>query len=300
MLDKMIRKSGILCCCVVVMLIFLENGALAGDDGKKAAVETSAVRKLCGGFKFTEGPAADGQGNVYFTDIPNSRIHRWSVEGKLSTFMKKTDEANGLYFDKDGNLLACVGGTGKLISIDPKKKITVLADTYEGKPFNSLNDLWIDPKGGIYFTDPRYGKRDNLPQDGEHVYYLSPDRKRVVRVIDDMTRPNGVIGTPDGKRLYVADHGAGRTYVYAIGPDGTLSDKKLFAKQGSDGMTLDEAGNVYLTDKAVDVYSPSGTLIKSITMPELPANVCFGGADGKTLFVTARTSLYAVKTLEIK
>ncbi|MHC5185396.1 MAG: SMP-30/gluconolactonase/LRE family protein, partial [Planctomycetota bacterium] len=105
-------------------------------------------------------------------------------------------------------MLACLGGTGKLVSIDAQGKSTILADQYEDKPFNSLNDLWIAPKGGVYFTDPRYGNRDSLPQGGEHVYYLSADRKGPVRVIDDMVRPNGVTGTPDGKTLYVADHGA--------------------------------------------------------------------------------------------
>ena len=258
------------------------------------------MQKLAGGFLFTEGPAADKEGNVYFTDIPNNRIHKWSIDGKLSTFMENSQGANGLFFDKDGNLIACAGGTGKIISIDPQKIVTVLADGYEGKIFNSPNDLWIDPQGGIYFTDPRYGYRENLPQGGEHVYYLSPDRKNVIRVIDDMVRPNGVIGRPDGKSLYVADHGADKTYVYQINPDGTLSEKKLFAEQGSDGMTLDENANLYLTAQAVTVYDPSGELIKTIQVPEIPSNVSFGGKDKKTLFITARTSLYSINMTDIK
>ncbi|MHC4554658.1 MAG: SMP-30/gluconolactonase/LRE family protein, partial [Planctomycetota bacterium] len=254
----------------------------------------SSVQKLTGGFQFTEGPAANQEGDIYFTDIPNNRIHKWSIDGKLSTFVENSDGANGLSFDDNGNLIACAGGTGKLVSINPQGKSTVLADKYEGKPFNSLNDLWIDPKGGIYFTDPRYGNRENLPQDGEHVYYLSGDLQQCTRVIDDMIRPNGVIGTPDGTTLYVADHGANKTYVYKIDPDGTLSDKKLFAKQGSDGMTLDQKSNVYLTSEAVNVYSPSGELIETIYVPEVPSNVSFGGKDKKMLFITARTSLYSI------
>jgi gluconolactonase len=110
-----------------------------------------------------------------------------------------------------------------------------------------------------------------------------------------MVRPNGVVGTPDGKRLYVADHGAHKTYVYTINPDGTLSDKKLFASEGSDGMTLDERGNVYLTGKAVSVFDASGKKIETIEVPEKPSNVCFGGEDKKTLFITARTSLYSLR-----
>ncbi|MHC4756634.1 MAG: SMP-30/gluconolactonase/LRE family protein [Planctomycetota bacterium] len=171
----------------------------------------------------------------------------------------------------------------------------MLADKYEGKQFNSPNDLWMHPKGSIYFTDPRYGNRDNLPQDGEHVYYLSGDRKRLIRVIEDMVRPNGLIGTRDGKLLYVADHGANKTYVYRVSPNGTLSDKKLFASQGSDGMTIDEQGNIYLTQAAVTVFDKGGKLLQTIEVPEKPSNLCFGGKDKKTLFITARTSLYSIQ-----
>lgn len=253
------------------------------------------VEKLAGGFKFTEGPAADARGNIFFSDIPNNRIHKWSLDGKLTTFRENSGGANGLYFDRKGNLLACEGGGRRLVSIDPEGNVTVLAEKYDGKPFNSLNDLWIDPKGGVYFTDPRYGRRDNMEQDGEHVYYLTPDGKKVIRVIDDMVRPNGVIGTRNGKKLYVADHGGKKTFVYKINEDGTLSNKKLFAPEGSDGVTTDNQGNVYLTTKVVAVYNKKGEKIEEIEVPEQPANVTFGGRDKKTLFITARTSLYAVR-----
>jgi len=252
------------------------------------------VQKLAGDFGFTEGPAADAQGNVYFTDIPNNRILKWSLDGKLSTFLDNTEGANGLYFDKAGNLLACQGGGRRLVSIAPSGQVTVLADKYDGKPFNSLNDLWIDPKGGVYFTDPRYGNREGMQQDGEHVYYLTPDRAKVIRVVSDMVRPNGVIGTPDGKTLYVADHGGNKTFAYTIKEDGALADKKLFAPEGSDGMTIDDEGNVYLTTRVVAVYDKEGKKIEEIKVPEQPANVTFGGPDRKTLFITARTSLYSI------
>jgi gluconolactonase len=232
---------------------------------------------------------------VYFSDIPNNRILKWSLDGKLSTFLENSGGANGLYFDKDGNLLACQGEARRLVSISPKGEVTVLADQYEGKKFNSLNDLWIDPKGGVYFTDPRYGGREGMEQDGEHVYYLTPDRKKVMRVISDMVRPNGVIGTPNGRRLYVADHGAGKTYAYRINEDGTLSNKQLFASEGSDGMTIDSRGNVYLTGKVVSVYNRRGEKVTEIQVPEGPANVTFAGPGNQTLFITARTSLYAVE-----
>ncbi len=264
--------------------------------GQESVVAPGAmVEKLAGGFSFVEGPAGDAQGNIFFTDIPNNRIHKWSFDGKLTAFRENSGGANGLYFDKDGNLLVCEGGGHRLISIDPKGQVTVLADSYQNKKFNSLNDLWIDPNGGIYFTDPRYGNRDNMEQDGEHVYYLSADRRNVIRVIDDMVRPNGLIGTGDGKLLYVADHGGRKTFVYTINQDGTLSNKKLFAPEGSDGMTMDNEGNVYLTTNTVAVYNSSGQEIETIKVPEQPANVTFGGKDNQTLFITARTSLYSVR-----
>ena len=265
-------------------------------DGQESIVATGAkAEKLTGGFNFTEGPAADEQGNIFFTDIHKNRIHKWSLDGKLTTFRENSGAANGLYFDKDGNLIVCEGGGRRLISIDTKGQVTVLADSYQDKKFNSLNDLWIDPKGGIYFTDPRYGNRDNMEQDGEHVYYLSADSRNIIRVIDDMVRPNGLIGTGDGKLLYVADHGGRKTFVFTINRDGTLSNKKLFAPEGSDGMTLDNEGNVYLTTKAVAVYNSKGQKIETIQVPERPANVTFGGKDNQTLYITARTSLYSVR-----
>ena len=255
----------------------------------------SKVEKLAGGFEFTEGPAVDTEGNIYFTDIPNNRIHKWSLDGKLTTFIGDSGGANGLFFDAAGNLLACEGGRRRLVMIDSQGKVTVLTDKYKNKKFNSPNDLWPSLKGGVYFTDPSYGNRGNLEQDGEHVYYLSPDRKTVIRLIDDMVRPNGVIGTPDGKKLFVADHGADKTYVYTINTDGTITDKKLFANEGSDGMTMDNEGNLYLTSGAVVVYNQQGEQIETIDVPERPSNVCFGGSNGKTLFITAQSSLYSIR-----
>jgi gluconolactonase len=278
-----------------IMTAFLLMAATIGYSGEQSVVAPGArVKKLAGGFSFTEGPAADAAGNVFFTDIPNNRIHKWSLDGKLTTFRENSGGANGLFFDKSGNLLACEGGGRRLVSINPQGEVEVLADEYQGKRFNSLNDLWIDPKGGIYFTDPRYGSRDNMEM-GEHVYYLSPDRKEIKRVIDDMVRPNGLIGTPDGRILYVTDAGGGKTFAYTINQEGTLSNKKLFAPQGSDGMTIDNRGNVYLTRGAVTVYNKNGEKIEEIKVPEGPANVCFGGKDKSTLFITARSSLYSVR-----
>jgi gluconolactonase len=253
------------------------------------------VERLASGFLFTEGPARDAEGNVFFSDIPNARIHKWSPDGKLTTFRENSGGANGLYFDRDGNLLACEGGSRRVTSISRNGKVTVLADSYQGKKLNSPNDLWVDPKGGVYFTDPRYGAQDGLEQGGFHVYYLPPDRKRLVRVLDNLVKPNGVVGTADGKRLYVADAGAGKTYVYRIQPDSLLADRKLAAPIGADGMTLDEKGNLYLARNVVHVFSPGGASIATIEVPEAPSNVCFGGKDRRTLFITARKGLYSIR-----
>ncbi|QDU63158.1 Gluconolactonase precursor [Planctomycetes bacterium Pan216] len=256
------------------------------------------VKKLADGFLFTEGPAADVQGNVYFTDIPNQRIHLWSTDGKLSTFTDQSGRANGLYFDKQGNLIACQGaapgGKRRVAKYGSSADDVSIVDEYAGKRLNSPNDLWIDPKGGIYFTDPRYGDREDLQQDGEHVYYIAPGAKEVKRVVDDHVRPNGIVGTPDGKTLYITDNGGKKTYRYSINADGTLGDKKEFCPEGADGMTLDEKGNLYLTTKVVSIYNPAGKRIGEIVVPEHPANVTFGGPDGKTLFITARKGLYAI------
>jgi gluconolactonase len=257
---------------------------------------------LASEFKFTEGPAPDAEGNVLFTDQPNDRICKWSVDGKLTTFLQPCGRSNGLFFDKEGNLYACADANNELWKIDPKGNVTILVKDYNGKKLNGPNDLWIDTKGGIYFTDPLY-KRDYwtrdpaMQQEGEYVYYLTSDGKTTTRVATDLVQPNGIIGTPDGKLLYVADIGAGKTYRYKINPDATLAEKTLFCSMGSDGMTLDAEGNVYLTGKGVTVFNPEGKQIDQIPIPEgWTANVTFGGKDRDTLFITAADSLYAVKT----
>ncbi len=264
---------------------------------KSVIAPGATLEKLADTFTFTEGPAADAEGNVFFTDIPNNKIHKWSVDGKLSTFRENSDGANGLYFDDKGNLLVCEGNGRRITRIDMQGKVTVLADNYKGKKLNSPNDLWRHPKGGIYFTDPYYGqKKDELELPGEYVFYLPPDSNQPILIADDLTRPNGVIGTADGKTLYVADQAGERTWVYKINPDGTLSDKKLFATVGSDGLTLDERGNLYITGKGVTVFDSAGNKIDYIDVPAgWTANVTFGGKDKSTLFITAETALYAVK-----
>ena len=256
---------------------------------------------LADGFKFTEGPAADAKGNVFFTDQPNNKILEWSVNGKLSVFKKDAGRANGLYFDTAGNLYACADLHNQLWEISPSGKVTVLVKDYEGKKLNGPNDLWIRPDGGIYLTDPFYKRdywtRGPMELGGQYVFFLSPDHKKLTKVIDDLEQPNGIIGTPDGKRLYVADIKGNKTYTYHINPDGSLSDKKIFVDMGSDGMTIDDEGNVYLSGKGVTVFNSKGEKIDRIPVQKpWTGNITFGGKDNSKLFITASDSLYSIQT----
>jgi gluconolactonase len=289
--------SQILLSSLVVLLIC----ATAVHSADSPVIAPGAkVEKLAGDFQFTEGPAADADGNVFFTDQPNDRILKWGTDGKLSTFLKPSGRSNGLCFDAKGNLWACADEKNELWRIDPAGKMEVIVKDYRGKLLNGPNDVWVRPDGGVYFTDPfykrPYWKRGATEQDVQGVYFVNPDHKGIIRVADDLQQPNGIIGTPDGKTLYVADIRAGKTYTYAIQAEGTLKDKRLFCELGSDGMTIDADGNVYLTGKGVTVFDKDGKKIEQIAVPEpWTANVCFGGKDKKTLFITASKGLYGLQ-----
>lgn len=213
--------------------------------------------------------------------------------------MEGAGRSNGLYFDNAGNLLSCADLENQLLRIDKNKSVTVLVSDFEGKKLNGPNDLWVDPKGGIYFTDPFYKRnywtRSEKEIQEENVYYLSPDKKLTIAA-SGFQRPNGIVGTPDGKKLYVADIDAKKTYSYEINNDGSLTNKTLFVEAGSDGMTIDHKGNVYITGRGVTVFNSKGKKIDQIPVDERwTANVCFGGPDQKTLFITASKSVYTLK-----
>jgi gluconolactonase len=283
---------------IPVFLGLICSASLIAAESKIIA-PGATLQKLAGDFSFTEGPASDRHGNVFFTDQPNDRILKWSTDGQLSTFMQPCGRANGLSFDRRGNLWACADEKNELWLIAPDKKVTVVVTNYQGKLLNGPNDIWIRPTGGGYLTDPYYKRpywKRGSKEMVECVYYMSPDSPTLTRVIDDLKQPNGIIGTPDSKTLYVADIGAGKTYRYHIQPDGLLKDKQLFCELGSDGMTIDDQGNVYLTGKGVSVFNPQGQKIEQIDVPEpWTANVCFGGKDRKTLFITAGKSFYGLR-----
>lgn len=253
-------------------------------------------------FAFTEGPAADKRGNVYFTDQPNDRIWKYSTNGKLSVFMTKTGRSNGLYIDRRGHMLACADEKNEIWRISPQKKVTVLISQVNGQRLNGPNDLWEHPRGGIYFTDPYYQRpyweRKEPEIKEEKVYYLPAGKKEALMADDQLVKPNGIIGSGDGKYLYVADIGAWKTYRYTINRDGSLTDKQLFAEQGSDGMTIDNRGNIYLTGNGVTVYNATGKKLVEIPIAaKWTANVCFGGKKRNRLFITASESLYVMDML---
>jgi len=276
-------------------------GAMA--DENPILAPGAKLEKIAETFAFTEGPAADAEGNIYFTDQPNDRIMLYSKDGKISTFMQPAGRSNGLCFDNKGNLIACADEHNELWSIDVKtKQHTVLIKDYNGKLLNGPNDVWVRPDGGIYITDPLYPRdywkrSPKTEQDKEGVYYLSPDHKTLTRVVSDFKRPNGIIGTPDGKTLYIADIDGRKTWSYSIQEDGSLKDKKLFCNLGSDGMTIDDAGNVYLTGRGVTAFDRTGKQVLHIDVsPSWTANICFAGKGSHTLFITASKAVYKIET----
>ena len=257
-------------------------------SGTRDSVLAAGARleKLAGGFDFTEGPTCDAEGNVFFTDQPNDRILKWGVDGGLSTFLQPAGRANGMCFDPTGLLIACADERNELWSIAPDGKVTVLVSEYAGKLLNGPNDVWVRPDGALYFTDPFYDRtwwtHHAMPQDGQHVYFLSADRRQLVRVADDLQKPNGIIGTPDGKTLYVADIGAGKTYRYDIAPDGRVTvlvgeygGKRL---NGPNDVWVRRDGALYFTDPFYD-----RTWWTHHAMPQDGQHVYFLSADRRQL-----------------
>jgi gluconolactonase len=256
-------------------------------------------------FRFTEGASCDKAGNVFFTDQPNNKIWEYDINGRLSVFLNPSHRSNGMYFDANGNLISCADENDELISISPAKKITVLIKNYQEHILNGPNDVWINRlTGGMYITDPYY-QRDywtrqqpdgDLP--GEKLYYLPSGEKELIMADSTVTKPNGIVGTPDGKYLYVADMGVGKTFRYDIKTDGSLGNKMIFINEASDGMTIDNNGNIYITGNGVTVYNTAGEKIDHIDVPEeWTANLCFGGKSKDILFITASKSFYKIQTM---
>lgn len=254
--------------------------------------EGAEFRKLAGDFKFTEGPALAPDGKIYFSDIPNERIHVYDPATKETTvFREQSGKANGLFFTPAGALIACEGGNRRVTRTDFEGKVTVIAETFDGKKLNSPNDVVPDGTGGFYISDPRYGKGDDREIDIEAVYYVDRGGK-LTQVAADLVKPNGVIMSPDSRILYIADPGAEKIFAYDVETPGNLANKREFAPVGSDGMTVDKLGNIYVTWKEhIIAFSPEGKEVLKLTVPEGPANCLL---VGKTLYATARTGFYAI------
>lgn len=264
------------------------------------------------------GPRPITSENVFFTDQPNDKIYRWDWKsGQITEFLTPTGRSNGMAFDDNRNLIAAADMRGELLSIDRNGNVTVLVDNYQGNLLNGPNDVWIDPKGGIYFTDPLFGRsywdaddprRQGSQQGGGFVYYLSPDRQTLTRVSGEdvlaefpppaQVWPNGIVGTPDGKYLYVGYFEPQQIYRYDINPDGSLSNRIVFAERGTDGMTIDALGNIYTTSRlpGVVVFNPQGETIDTIFTGGTggSTNVTFAGPNRKTLFITAGGGVFGV------
>jgi len=285
---------------LIVLSFFVLSSVFVSAKGNEGLIAKDAKIVQAGsGYAFTEGPAAAPDGKIYFTDQPNDRIYVWDEKAGISLWLEGTGRSNGMYFNSRGRLVTCADEKNQIAYFDENKKLVPLHEGYNGKHLNAPNDLWISPKGGLYFTDPYYHRPwwpegQTEIQDVRGVYYLAQDGT-IIRVIDDFKTPNGIVGTPDGKTLYVADIQANETWRYDIQSDGKLANKTFFAPNGSDGMTIDDEGNVYLTSGKVWVYNKKGELIEEIEFPESPANVRFGGKKRDILFVTARKGVYTLK-----
>lgn len=275
--------------------------SIAATADESVVAPNAKPEKIVSDCSFTEGPAVDSAGNVFFTDQPNDRILKVDLEGKVTEFLKPAGRSNGMFFAPDGKLIACADEKNELWEISADGSHRVLAKDFHGKNLNGPNDLWIHPDGWMVFTDPFYKRpwwqHTEMPQDACYIYRLNRDGTNLTRVEGQFKQPNGIIGDKQRGFLYVADIGDKKTYRYEISPTGELTNRKLFCELGSDGMTIDTEGNIYLTgNKGVTVVGPDGETKEIIAIPEpWSANVCFGGADRKTLFVTASKTVYTVK-----
>lgn len=300
----LIASAGLLMALTISLADAQEKSVSVVAPGEK-------VKKLASGMKFTEGPVwLPAEKKVVFSDIPNSKLMQWSEATGLSVF-RKSEQSNGNILDLQGRLLSCQHAGRNLVRTEADGKLTVLADRFEGKRFNSPNDAAIRSDGTIWFTDPPWGLTGAGELPGHWVFKLDPTTGKVEVVVKDLAMPNGIVFSPDERRLYIADTGGNRRHpdpafhklpagihCYEVTPEGQLGKKLFRIPQGSDGMKVDVKGNLYTTHgNKVQVFTPDGKPLSAIEVPENPANVCFGGDDYRTLFITARTSLYSVRVV---
>lgn len=258
-------------------------------DNELQEVNEPQLQKIVSNLLFAEGPAYFNE-ELYFSDIQANKIYKWNENDGSQTFMNNSGGANGICIDKSGNLIVCQGGNKQIVSIDESQDITVLTDTYNNTPYNEPNDVWVAPNGNIYFTDPLF--TGTLSQPGEYVYCLLASSGEVIKVIDDVVRPNGIIGTSDGSTLYVADYGASQIYQYTISSNGTLNNKQVFAGVQADGLSIDTEGNIYAASEDVMIYNSSGELLKTIEIPGTLTNICIVEDEDTIAFITTHNAVY--------
>jgi gluconolactonase len=273
----------------------------AAEFGKIVAPDAK-LQKLATDMQFTEGPvwvAADG-GFLVFSDIPADELKKWTAKDGLTTFRKPSRNANGNTVDRQGRLVTCEHSGRRVSLLEKDGSLVTVVDRFGEKQFNSPNDVAVKSDGTIWFTDPDYGLRGQpRDYDGCYVFRFDPKSKALTVLVKDFDKPNGIAFSPDEKRLYVADSGKPRHIrVFDVQQDGTVGNGRVFCeidKGVPDGIRCDAAGRVWSSaGDGVHIFAPDGKLIGKILLPEAPANLCFGGADGKTLFITARKSLYSI------
>jgi gluconolactonase len=270
---------------------------------------SAAFEQLGTGFLFTEGPLWHPQGKfLLFSDMPGDHLRRWSAPDGVTTFRKPCNMSNGLAYDRQGRLVACEHATSQVTRTEPDGRIVPLATHYGGKQLNSPNDIVCRSDGGIYFSDPPYGRAkfygversQELPFQG--VYRVGPDPASAILLMDDFDRPNGLCFSLDESRLFVNDTARKHIRVFDVAGDGTLRNGRLWAETkgeapgAPDGMKLDSAGNVYCCGPGgIHVFDPAAHLIEVLAVPEYTANFAWGDDDYRSLFITASTSLYRVR-----
>jgi gluconolactonase len=295
---------------LAIPVVFVLAGTSA-EEPKSLVAPGAKVKKLAGGMKFTEGPVwLPSAKKLVFSDIPNSKLMQWKDGEGLSVF-RKSEQANGNILDLEGRLISCQHAARNLVRTEKDGTITVLADKFDGKRFNSPNDVAVHSDGTLWFTDPPWGLEGKAEIPGHWVFKLDPKSGKIEAVVKDLAMPNGIIFSPDETRLYIADTGGHKKHpdsgfhklpagihCYEVSKDGKLGKKLFVIKQSSDGLKVDVKGNLYTTDGKVIIYDRDGKLLERIAVPEAPANLAFGGEDYKTLFITARTSLYSVRMVQ--
>jgi gluconolactonase len=294
----------------ILILVVLATSDVLADEPNSLIASGAEVEKLAGDLGFIEGPVwLPSEKKLVFSDIPAGKLMQWSEADGLSLY-RKCEQANGNILDLQGRIISCQHGARNLVRQESSGTITVLADKFDGKRFNSPNDVAVRSDGTLWFTDPPWGLNEPPELPGHWVYKLDPKSGKVEVLIKDLAMPNGIVFSPDETRLYVADTGGNRKHpdpkfhtmaagihCFDVTPDGKLGDKRFTIDKGSDGMAVDIKGNIYATSGKVNIYDPDGKPIGQIDVAESPANVCFGDDDFKTLFITARTGLYSVRTL---